>query len=98
MTALPLFNGTRPYEIIPYVDAVTGGLFGYGILLLIFFVMYVSLSAHPPTKAIAGSSFTTALLAWLFFWMGVGESWFPILLSAVAAVTILASFGETVYE
>ena len=76
-TIFPYPNGTDLNSIVSllqYNNTVTGGWFGLGILIIVFFVGVMSLKSFEVNKAWAASSFFTAILALLFTLMGIFES------------------------
>ena len=85
--AFALFNGTRPEGILTYVNDVTQGNFGWSILLVIFISAYVGMSALKSEHAFAGASFLTGIIAFIFFNLGIIQTWVLI----VAGLFIMLS-------
>lgn len=61
----PPSNVTGIVDVFSYGNTVTGGLFGIALLLIVFVVSFVALKVYPTEKAMAASSFTTALTSYM---------------------------------
>jgi len=68
--AIDLFNGTRPENLITYVNTSSEGIFGWLILLVIFLASYVGLSFLRSEQSFAGAAFLTGIMATIFYAMG----------------------------
>jgi hypothetical protein len=64
------FNATQPWEIIPYLNRITGGWFAMLIILVIWMVGYMSLSNLHPKNAFTGATFLTLIISILFYFLG----------------------------
>ena len=98
MTALPYFNGTRPYEVMEYVNNVTDGVFGYVFVALVWFMVYMSFSQKSPTHGVAAASYVTALLSGLLVILRVNTLPLFILSLVLLCVALAASYGETLVD
>jgi len=81
-------NATDLVELFQYPNTVTGGMFWNLILLAIFIVVYLGLSAPKNAKtsnSFAGSGFLTGIIASFMFILGFIEV-MPLLISIVVAI------------
>jgi len=98
MTALPYFNGTRPYEIMEYINTVTDGVFGYVFVSLVWFMVYMSFSQKSPKHGVAAASYVTALLSILLVILRVNTTPLLVLSLVLICVALAASYGETLVD
>ncbi len=63
-----LFNGTKPYEIIIYVNQVTNGYFSPIFLLIIWVAIFSNIEQSPDRK-FAAASFPVFFLALVLRWL-----------------------------
>ncbi len=71
MMAIETFNGSQPWEILTYIDSVTGYWAGKFLLIIIFLTMYITLGNLSNNRAFAAATFVTNIIAILFFFLGI---------------------------
>lgn len=88
MTAIAnLTNITSIEDFIRYDNSLTGDMYIPMVLFSIFFIVLFSLGAYEKTKAFAVASFTTTIVALLFWIMGLLSF---IVLGFLLGLTILS--------
>lgn len=87
--AIALFNGTRPEGILVYVNEITGGHFGWVILLSIFVASYMGLGFLRAQQALAGAAFLTGVIAALFYTLGIINNLVLFLSALLIMLTIV---------
>lgn len=74
---------------INYTSTITMGWWGYGILLAVFSISYLSLSTYNPRKAFAASSFTTFVSTVILSAFGVVGGYVFTLTALMVVASIL---------
>lgn len=90
-----MFNGTTLLDMGQYINATLGGFFGFGILIVVFFVTFVIGSRYSPTTALSSSMFITTILAFLLASVDLFPDQFVIIfvLGLVASIILLFKGG-----
>lgn len=82
-----MFNGTGLVELMQYNNTVTNQFFGVGILLALFFILYVPMSAKRPDIGLPMALFIVDIVAFLMV---------PLQLVGIeAAVLIMLAFAAS---
>jgi len=79
-----------------HINDITGGLWGVGIPIIVFGVVYMSLNDYDPRKAFGSASFATLVTTVLLLGMGVvgSEALIIIILITVLAVVMNRGGGR----
>lgn len=80
-------------SLFQYANIVTGGIFGIGILVIIFFVTYLNISYAENTKAFAVASWVTMLSAIFLRLMNIIPTFVLYLCIFIAIISIIALKG-----
>lgn len=64
-------NITGIVDLFVYANTVTNGIFGFGILISLFFIVYINLSFAENTKAFAVATWVVGLTAVLLRLIGI---------------------------
>jgi len=68
---LPGMNVTGFVELMLYDNSITGGIFGISILLMIFFISFISLTAYGVEKSFVPAIFMTFISSVFLAAMGL---------------------------
>lgn len=103
--AYPLPNNTinSTYDLVMYVNNITtvdgNGMIGVMLLLLMFFVVFISLKNYPMDRAFATASFVCFLASVFLVYLGLIKFWYAllcILLTAIALVMLYVNNQEII--
>ncbi len=64
-------NATNFIELLVDLNEVTGELFGISIMIMIFFIMFLSMKNFETEKALTSSLFITSMSGFFLFLMGI---------------------------
>jgi hypothetical protein len=59
-------NATGIVEMLNYNNTVTDNFFGVGIIIAVFFVLFVAMKSHETETALSSSLLISTLIAYLF--------------------------------
>ncbi len=85
MTIGNLSNVDTVLELAQFANESTGEMFFSVILLTFFVISFVALSRFRKVEAFAASSFTTTILA-VLFWVGGLVGWNQLILAVIATI------------
>lgn len=89
-----MFNGTGLVDLIQYNNSVTNYMFGPGILLALFFILYIPMSSRNPDIGLPMSLFIVDIVAFLMVPMQiVGIEVAVLIMLAFAASFVLMYRG-----
>lgn len=72
--AIEYFNGSQPWEILSYVDKITGFLFGDVMILIIWLTAFLAFGTnYPKNKAFAGATYLLSPIVLIFWYIGIVE-------------------------
>jgi len=83
-------NITNIGEILPYVNTVMDGLFGTALLVILFFIFWMSLKDYKTDRAFAAAAFVTMPIAIFFFVMGLINTYILIIIVIITIVGYLS--------
>jgi len=90
MTYLEPSNITNVGEILPYLNVVMDNIFGVGLLVVFFFISFLSMKEYRTDRAFASAAFITMPIAILFFIMGLINT---TILVGFGIVTVIGYFS-----
>lgn len=64
-------NASQPWDMLTYVNTVTHGWAGPGLLIIIWLSTYATLGLLTPGRASAGASYLTGIIAVIFLLLGI---------------------------
>lgn len=86
----PTPNITTLQDMFMYPNQVTDGAFGFALVLMIFFVCYISMRKSPMEQALPASLFISLMMATLLSVAGiVSQAFVFLILIATIAATVL---------
>lgn len=81
-------NITNPVIFLQYVNFLTNGYFGVAIVGGFFAIMFLALKQYNAEKAFASSSFSSAILSFLFYVMGMCDVQYVMIFTALAICSV----------
>lgn len=91
--AYPIPNITGLTDLFSYVNSVSNGIWGYGILIAIFFIVFLNLSFAENTKAFSVASWITMLASIFLRLMGLIPTFVLFICIFLAIIGIIALKG-----
>lgn len=92
--AHPTPNITGLTSLFQYANTETNGIFGIGILFVLFFIVYVNLSFGDNTKAFAAATWVTAITAILLRLAGIVGDLVMYICFVLVVVGIISLRGQ----
>ena len=86
---IELFNQTRPEDLFVYVNDITGGHFGWVILMCIFVAAFFSLHNLGNARSFAAASFLVSILAVLFYVVEIINTFTLVIFAAALIFSIV---------
>jgi len=88
-------NVTRLYEAFQYVNDVTVGNFGWGIVMALFVIIFIAFKVnYSAARSAAAASFVAAIIAILFFLIGIVSAYVIFIIVVIAAISFMATYWE----
>lgn len=84
------FNGTRPWEILTYVDKITGYWFGDGMIVLIWLAAFLAFGVnYPRNRAFAGATYLISPISLIFWYLEIINFNLIIIIIAMIILSII---------
>lgn len=78
---------TTMQGFLSYINEAMGGIFGVGVILSVWFVIFLSLSQYPTDERGTAATFISALLSYFMFALGIVGGVVPLLMTIAAAAS-----------
>ena len=83
-------NITNIGGILPYLNTVMDNIFGSALLVVLFFIFWLSLKEYRTDRAFAAATFTAMPIAIFFFIMGIINTYILIIFIILTIVGYLS--------
>ena len=92
---IPYMNATQPWEIMPYLNSITGGWFTTFIVICIWIVSFMALSNLTPKHGFTAATFLTFIISLIFFFMEALPLTAVIALAFCLGLSVIINMGRS---
>ena len=88
-------NNSRLTELFVTIDSNTNGMFGIGLILVIYIILLVSIKSTNSSYSFTAATFVTFVIANLMYKFGILADSVMVIIWILLILTIISLYGES---